>query len=277
MTRIWLVRLFFWTLTAVAILATWWGARRQSMALQDASLLTGYLLSGSVILLTLFNFRKKVSPWPLGSAAFWLRFHIYVGIFAIAAFLIHTQFRPPTGTFESILYVNFMLTSLSGLWGWYLSRSVPVKLSKLRLETIFERIPFLRTQVAQEAHEIVRSLAKDPRSDALPDLYAKRLAPYFLKPRGWAYFLWPNSRLRNELRTELSALARYCPETQLAPHQELARLIDRKDDLDFHAAHQGWLKGWLFLHIGLTYVLIVLASLHALLAHNFSGRALYER
>jgi hypothetical protein len=277
MTRIWYCRIIFWALTSVAILATWWVAIHQSNTLRDPAFLTGYLLAGSTLFLTLFNFRKKVLSLPLGSAALWLQLHIHVGMVTIAVFLIHTEFRLPTGKLESILYVAFTLTSLSGLWGWYLSLSAPMKLSKLRQEIIFERIPVLRAEVAQEAHQIVRSLASDPRADALPDLYARRLAQYFLNRRGWAYRLWPNSRLRNELRAELSALARYCPENQLGSHQELARLIDRKDDLDFHAAHQGWLKGWLFVHIGFTYVLIVLATLHSLLAHNFSGRSFYER
>ena len=47
----------------------------------------------------------------------------------------------------------------------------------------------------------------------------------------------------------------------------------RKDDLDFHEARQRLLKTWLFVHIGLTYGLVVLALLHGLLALAFRGGA----
>jgi hypothetical protein len=48
----------------------------------------------------------------------------------------------------------------------------------------------------------------------------------------------------------------------------------KKDDLDFHAARQGLLKAWLFAHIGLTYSLVLLALLHAVVVHVYWGGAL---
>jgi hypothetical protein len=53
----------------------------------------------------------------------------------------------------------------------------------------------------------------------------------------------------------------------------LFALVRRKDDLDFHEARQKLLKVWLFAHIGLTYALVLLALLHALMAHAFGGGA----
>jgi hypothetical protein len=49
--------------------------------------------------------------------------------------------------------------------------------------------------------------------------------------------------------------------------------VRRKDDLDFHEARQRLLKVWFFIHIGLTYCLVVLALLHGLLALAFRGGA----
>lgn len=272
MTRIWFRRFFFWLITTVGIVLATWFWLRESQRLREPTRRTGYLLLACITVLALFNLRKKLAPLPLGRASLWLQFHVYLGIFSAAVFLMHTSFRVPTGTFETILYGVYCATIGSGLWGWYLSRNIPRRLSKLRMEPIYEQIPGLCTQVARQAHQLICETAKDPRADALADLYTKQLAPFFLRPRDWSYAIWPNSRLRNSLRAELASLERYCPETQRKAHQELAILIDRKDDLDFHAAHQGWLKGWLFVHIALTYILLILVVLHTLLAHGFSGR-----
>jgi hypothetical protein len=67
---------------------------------------------------------------------------------------------------------------------------------------------------------------------------------------------------------------RYLSDQEQASCEKLFTLVRRKDDLDFHEARQGLLKGWLFVHIGLTVVLILLAALHGLVAHAFHGGAL---
>jgi hypothetical protein len=72
---------------------------------------------------------------------------------------------------------------------------------------------------------------------------------------------------------EMQNLRRYLSEHELAACERLFALVRRKDDLDFHAARQGLLKTWLFVHIALTYALIALALLHGLLASAFGGGA----
>jgi peptidoglycan biosynthesis protein MviN/MurJ (putative lipid II flippase) len=54
---------------------------------------------------------------------------------------------------------------------------------------------------------------------------------------------------------------------------ELAALVREKDTLDLHRAMQLLLKGWLFVHIPLTYGMLVFASLHVVVVYAFSGGA----
>jgi hypothetical protein len=70
---------------------------------------------------------------------------------------------------------------------------------------------------------------------------------------------------------ELTAIRRYLSDHEQAACERLFALLRRKDDLDFHEARQRLLKSWLFVHIGLTYGLVVLALLHGLLALAFRG------
>ena len=76
---------------------------------------------------------------------------------------------------------------------------------------------------------------------------------------------------------EMQNLRRYLCEPELAACERLFALVRRKDDLDFHAARQGLLKIWLFLHIGLTTALVAFAFLHGLLALAHFAEVACER
>ncbi len=81
----------------------------------------------------------------------------------------------------------------------------------------------------------------------------------------------PTTALRRSLMHEITAVRRYLSDHEQAACERLFALLRRKDDLDFHEARQRLLKTWLFVHIGLTYGLVVLALLHGLLALAFRG------
>ena len=64
----------------------------------------------------------------------------------------------------------------------------------------------------------------------------------------------------------------------LAPEQrkvlgELAVMVAQKDGLDYQRSLQLSLKLWLFVHIPLTYSLLILTVLHVVLVFAFSGGA----
>ena len=72
---------------------------------------------------------------------------------------------------------------------------------------------------------------------------------------------------------ELTEVKRYLSEPERETCEQLFAFVRRRDDLDYHAAMQWRLKAWLFVHIGLTYPLLLVASMHGLLAHLFDGGA----
>ena len=263
-----------YVLTAVVLICAMATIRYHVDTLRHGTFTSGYFLLIAVLFLTAFHWRKRLSFIPLGTAAFWMQLHMLTGIIAMAFFAAHVGLRFPNGVFESSLFVVFAATSLSGLYGLYLSRTLPAKLSKLREEVLYERIPFFRAQVGSQAHGVVVDLVSQVPADTVADFYVAQLTEYFVKPRGLGYHLHPTSRLRNRLRGELNSLRRYCSEEELAAHDRLGRLIDQRDDLDYHAAQQGALKIWLFGHIGLTYGLLVLVVMHVILVHAFRGSVL---
>lgn len=258
-------------LVLLALALLFGAAQAHEAALGHASFLTGYVMMLCVVFLAALNWRKKLSFIPLGKAATWLRIHIAVGFFVVGAFAMHAGWSLPSGLFESVLYVVFALTTASGFVGLFITREYPHRLSKLREEYLYERIPAFRAEVGRQAHSIVMNLVQETAADTVADFYTNELSAFFVKPRGLFYFLRPTSVQRNELQSQLTALGRYCSPKEQETRQHLSRLIDRRDDLDYHSALQGHLKWWLFGHIALTYILLAMSSIHAIVAHAFQG------
>lgn len=260
-----------WLLFALVMVAitVWW--RFEWLTLRPHAFTSGGLLLSAVVFLAAYNLRKKLTFLPLGSSATWLKVHLYVGIGAIWLFLLHTSFRIPSGIFESSLATLYLLVTASGIHGLYLTRTIPGRLAALGDEVIWERIPGLRRQVAERAQELVLAAREESSASVVTDIYSRLLFRFFEAPRGWRYYLRPTSTLRRQLLAELGELKRYLGEPQQKLVEELASLTARKDDLDYHDALQGWLKCWLFGHIGGTYALLLFAGFHAVLAHAFHG------
>ncbi len=248
----------------------WWCRSR----LENPSFSTGYLLLGCLVFLALYNTRKKLPMLAWSNSAQWLQAHIYIALFSAVVFLAHIAWRIPSGYLEITLAVCYVATFVSGLVGLYWTRTIPPKLARVSEEFLYERIPALRNQVQTRAQQTVLETVRATGSETLGDFFSQRVQGYLEKPRGLGYWLRPTSKVRKRLLAELTEVTRYLSEPELKASETLFALIRRRDDLDFHAAMQWRLKAWLFVHIGLTYPLLIVACLHGWLAHLFYGGAL---
>jgi hypothetical protein len=255
----------------IAVGLVWLWVSALEKRLVASSFTTGYLLIAAVLFLALYNVRKKLPFLPIGTSATWLQWHIYVGLASIGVFMLHAGVRMPTGVLNTTLYATYSLTVLSGIIGLYLTRTIPAQLARVGEEVVFERIPSLHRAVQRQAGEVVLQSVRTSGATTLADFYVSRLYDYFGAGRGLSYFLRPTTALRRSLMGDMQNLRRYLCEPEAAACERLFALVRRKDDLDFHAARQGLLKNWLFLHIALSYTLIALGLMHGLLALAFSG------
>jgi hypothetical protein len=258
-------------LTAMAVGAVWLWTRAEERQLGASAFTTGYLLLAAVLFLALYNVRKKLSFLPLGTSATWLQWHLYAGIGSMGLFALHAGFPWPSGILNSTLAAVYLATVMSGLVGLFLTRTIPRQLARVGEELIYERIPVLRLQVRSQARDAVLQSVTASGATTLADFYVDRLFNFFHRPRGLGYFIRPTTARRRSLMAELTAVRRYLSDQEQTAWERLFALLRRKDDLDFHEARQRLLKGWLFVHIGLTYGLVVLALLHGFLALAFSG------
>lgn len=239
-------------------------------SLRHPALVSGLVLFAVILLLTLFNARKKLPFLPLLKATTWLQVHIYAGLFSMALFMFHIGFKPPRGPLEIVLAALFVAVSGSGLIGLAISRWVPARLTVHGENVIFERIPTLRTSVKQEVENLVLASVPATQSTTIADFYKQRLRAYFERPRHLWRHLLGYSKPLHALLAEVGAMDRYLNAEERKVMGEIAEYIRVKDNLDFQLAAQAMLKGWLFVHIPLTYALILVGLVHGLLAWRFS-------
>ncbi len=267
-------RLFSILLTFAVLASLVYWAHYQKSTLGHAAFGTGYFLLAAIFFLALYNVRKKLPVLPWASSAEWLQAHIYVSLGTVLLFGLHVDWRLPTGILDSTLAGLYFATFVSGILGLVWTRTIPVRLARVSEEVIYERIPMLRGQLRDRAQKAVLETVRASGATTLGEFYSRRLHRFFEKSRGLGYFLRPSNRLRRRLLAELTEVNRYLSPPERATSEQLFALVRRRDDLDFHAALQWRLKAWLFLHIGLTYPLLLVACLHGLLAHLFDGGVL---
>lgn len=152
-----------------------------------------------------------------------------------------------------------------------LSRTIARRLNTQGEEVLFERIPAMRRRLQREVEELVLQTVSTADSTAIPDLYARRLMSFFDGPKHFGLYLLKSQRPREILLADLDALDRFLNAQEREIVADIADRIRVKDDLDYQYAHQAILKSWLFVHIPLTYSLLIFSLLHAVLVYAFFG------
>ncbi len=256
------------TMAFAAIGATW--LLSLSLSLRDTAFVSGWVLLGVILFLTLYNARKKLTYPPLLKSSTWLQMHLYVGLLSIVLFLFHIGLRIPNGVIEVSLALLFVGVAGTGVIGIALSRIIPGRLTIHGNEVLFERIPRYRRQLREKAEAIVVK-SVEGGAMTLANFHSRRLADYFGGPcNALGQLLHPTRRVR-QLQQELRAQERDLDADDVELVGELAELVAAKNDLDSHRAGQGVLKLWLFVHIPLTFAMLAFIAVHTVLVHAFAG------
>jgi hypothetical protein len=239
--------------------------------LRSPSFISGWTLLVLSLFLTFYNVRKKIPSVPMLRSSTWLQMHIYLGLLSGFLFLLHIQFRVPNGLFETILTVLFAVVFFSGLYGLYLTRTLPQKLSREGENVIFERIPVIRKQIKDSVEEIVLNSIEETDSNTISEFYRDYLADLFRKKNYiWRHVFFSDDYVHGLLE-KATELKRYLNNDEL---QIMGMIIDHvhsKVELDYQYARQSMLKYWLFIHIPVTYSLIICALFHLVLTYVYHG------
>ncbi|MGH7060956.1 MAG: hypothetical protein ACREFH_11250 [Stellaceae bacterium] len=235
--------------------------------------LTGWILTASIVILVLFNARKKLPVLPLLPAAAWTQMHIYVGLFAASVFVLHTGLAFPDGVFNRTLWFFFVALTVSGLFGIGTERLFARHLRDRGEAILFDRINTFRVKLATECEELVRRSTVELGDPLIADFYSDRIAPMMARVRTrqiWLQLIGarlPIDRLLRDLRDR----ERYLNPKGLEALHELHDRVVAKDNLDRQYALLSTMRLWLFVHIPLAYGILVLIALHIVLVYAFGG------
>jgi hypothetical protein len=252
--------------------------------LRDPRYLDGWALACGMGVQLYFHIAIKGSTLSPQSAVRWRKIHIFLGYVLIAAFISHSDFSLPDTGFEWALWTGFVLVTLSGIFGAYLAWSLKTK--RLIDESIaYDRIPSLRANLERNVHAAVADtepaaaqialpgLPALPHDDWITDLYTNRLRDFFQGQRNFFAHLIGSQRPLKRLTDEIDNLSRYVDQQSREKLVAIKNLVIEKDRLDFARVYLGLTKGWLFVHVPVTYGLIVLAVLHVLVVYAYSSGA----
>ena len=259
------------TLAACVVLALYYP--RLEAALPHLVHLTGWALLGLCLFLTAYNARKKLPFLPLASSRLWLQIHAYAGLFTAVLFVFHLRVSVPGGVFNLVLATLFLAVTASGLAGWWISRVIPRRLTTAGGEVPFERIPVVRRELRLESEKTALAAIPEAKDTTLADYYVRALAPAFAAGPRVLPHLFASRRELNDRLATLAEAGRFLSEPEKARAASLAELVRARHVLDFHYANQLLLKTWLFVHVPLTYGMLLFAALHVVLVTAFSGGA----
>jgi hypothetical protein len=236
------------------------------IALHRTQVYSGFALLLVSIGLISFNARKKLPFLPLARASTWLQVHIYAGLTASVLFFVHLDGHVPAGALNVTLACLFVAVTVSGIFGLYLSRTLPERLTYCGESVVFERIPALRERLAREMSGLAEKALEAGSSSAIADFYRARLQDYFAGSRNRLSHVLRSTRPKARLLAQADAMRRYLGAEEEHLLGEVIELIELKDNLDAQLALQSVLKGWLFVHIPLSYALLLVAVVHGLVA-----------
>jgi len=248
----------------------------------------------------LLGLRKKFPIWRVGRAQTWMRAHLWLGFLSFPLILLHGGFHFG-GTLTRVLMWLFVLVFVSGLVGAALQHYLPrLHTAQLPMETIYEQIDRVQNQLAEEASRIVeescaalegevsgasvqqRAMAASAGSnwdvtvaaglqvDEQASLELRRflhaeIAPYLARKSG----------SRTRLRNASMAAAMFRQLRVLFPPglhssiDDLENICEEKRQLDKQNRLHNLLHGWLFVHIPLSYAVLLLGTWHGIVALRF--------
>ncbi len=243
--------------------------RQLQQSLHAPEYFTGWVMLVTLLFLVLLNVRKKLGFLPLGSAYRWTQLHVYGGIFLLLVSFFHIGYPDIGGGYETGLMSIFLLASVSGLYGIYISRRFPVTMSRHQEYVIYERMPGIRATIRENVESLVDRSVDEMQSVAIADFYRRYLHGYLSSAADFWTHLSGRTRVHAKWKARFKALRLYLDEEESALLDEIEALTLCKVDLDAQNACRRMLKYWLFLHIPVAYVALLLAVVHVFLVYSF--------
>lgn len=248
----------------------------------------------------LLGLRKKFPVWRVGRAQSWMRGHLWLGLLSFPLILFHGGFHFG-GPLTRLSMWMFVFVWISGILGAALQHFMPrFQTAQLPMETIYEQIDRVRGQLAEEASQLVdetcsalegevshaserqRAMsasagtqggltvasglqANEQVSTQLRQFLDAEMRPYLQRPGSHAMTLGQGAQAQ-KLFQQFRVLL---PPELHSNLDDLENICEEKRQLDKQSRLHKILHGWLLVHIPLSYALLLLGAVHAVVALKF--------
>jgi hypothetical protein len=248
----------------------------------------------------LLSLRKKFPIWRIGRASSWMRGHLWLGLLSFPLILLHGGFYLG-GSLTRVLMWMFLIVFVSGIFGAVVQHYLPrIHTERLPMETIYEQIDRVRGQLAEEAAKLVddscaalegdvtrasteqlavaaaagvnwdvtvaSGLQADERvATELRQFYRRDIHSYLEKSGSYRQPLADRSRSQAMFRQMRVLL----PPNLHPAIDELENICEEKRELDQQNTMHKLLHGWLLVHVPLSYAVLLLGALHAVIALRY--------
>jgi hypothetical protein len=242
----------------------------------------------------LLSLKKRLRTMRIGRAYWWLQGHVWLGLLAYPLICYHAGFRwgQPWGLTWWLMLL-FTIIVVSGIIGIILQNVVPSKmLREVPLETIYEQLDQVTSQLRREAAEIVERVCSAREEEAyalesvpaggavatvshstalargqqlLKDFYSTDVEP-FLHSR-----VTPGNRLMNPHAANIAfdQVRLALPREMHDELNDLQSIVDERRQLVRQRRMHHALHGWLLIHVPLSFALTVLAVVHIVVALRY--------
>jgi hypothetical protein len=148
--------------------------------------------------------------------------------------------------------------TISGLIGVALQQWLPkILTSGLSVEAVYERIPDLIAQIRARAEKLVETC-----TDPVQEFYRKNIAIALAAPQPkMIYYLDITGGIQSRTR-QFEYLRRVLAADEQAKLDRIESMFKTKLELDAHYTLQKALRWWLYTHVPLSIVLLLLVGLH---------------
>jgi hypothetical protein len=249
----------------------------------------GFGITASVCIAAtaLLGARKRKPHYRLGRAATWMRAHLWLGAFSLPLVLFHAGFSAG-GTLTSVLLWLYVAVYVTGVIGLLLQQFMPrVMTQSLPQETVFEQLDHVREQLLAEAERMVmgeggavahaksagrvQGRVVESRAAAAEEMPTRNVLRIFLDRQVRPYFAKDGARKSRfsdaGARAALFEELRRTLDPVLHPvARDLEALCAQREQLEMQRKLHLWLNGWLLVHVPLSYAMVLLAAVHAVMA-----------
>jgi hypothetical protein len=249
---------------------------------------------GLMMFAALLSLRKKFRIWRIGRAQTWMRGHLWLGLLSYPLIFFHSGFSWGHGLARLIMLI-LLFVIVSGLLGAALQHYMPrIMTERVPMETIYNQISRVQEQLLAEADDLMGSLSPEQNeyglivpasgpaatmtttstvvrlsqqsAEKLRDMYDQTIKPY-LAHRGSHRQSMADRGTSKAMFAQLRTVA---PDSIWTVLDDLENICEEKRDLDRQSRLQRVLQGWLLVHIPLSYLLLVLGAIHAIMALRYS-------